>query len=331
MKKKKILIILLLILITPKIVLANDKITLTNRIAKTTNPTDLKITYTLLASDENELGAINEPKEIEIDFKNAIIEEDSIKAQVDIDFSTVEYEKAGIYRYILFQKELSDKKSFLENKKKFFLYVQVNNDEEGNKIKEIGELAFDSKRNEKSELEYINETNFTNIRIKNQVQGLLKDYDKNTYFKYKVSINSLPNSKYTILGQDEWINYEGESIKTEDTYTVKDTKEENYTYIYLKDNQEATIGLKANGIKEIPIGIEYTITKINGERWETTIGDAQDTEKSFITKEEENICIIINKRDYDNAMTGWFVNIIPYIVLLSILVLGIIIFKKSMK
>ena len=99
-------------------------------------------------------------------------------------------------------------------------------------------------------------------------------------------------------------------------------------YIYLKDKQEITIGHNELDFNEIPIDTEYTITKIDSSKWTTTINDKEiDTFTSKINNKKNEV-LIINKRDYDDAVTGLIYNIIPFVLIIILMIGSFILFKK---
>ena len=96
-------------------------------------------------------------------------------------------------------------------------------------------------------------------------------------------------------------------------------------YIYLKKDQSITIGTE-NNINQIPIGTHYSIQKIGSRSWETTY----DVINNYTTtdNDEDNYIIIINRRDYDVAITGVFLDILPFIILIILGIVGLILLRK---
>lgn len=324
MKKKVLLIILFIFLCIPIKVLASDKITLTNKIENISNPIKDTITYKIQSQADNPKNVENIPDDIVLSFEDVELEDNTLTNQIDIDFSNTIFQTPGTYRYGLTQKSSSDDNIILA-KKRYEIYVNVTN-ENGILKTDVSPLVYDFEEEAKKELEYTNTMDYTNIVIESKVDGDYKNQDKDTYFKYKIIINGTIGSKYTITGQDEEVIYKNEKIETANEYIVKED-EDNYVYIYLKDNQKVIIGINELEFNEIPKKIDYSITEIDGSQWETTINDEKTKTKNFKTTDKNNI-LIINKRDFDNAVTGLFYKVGPFILLLVISIFAIILYIK---
>ena len=201
------------------------------------------------------------------------------------------------------------------------IFVEVTLQPNGTLTKEVNPLVVDLEEFGKGSIEYLNTTSNTSITIENRLEGELKEYDKDIYFKYRISINGSIGDIYTIMGQEEEVIFDGKLVETTNQYTVKRT--DNYMYVYLKEDQRIIIGLNANGFGEIPVGIHYTIKKESGEKWKTTMKSEETDERTFTTTSDGNYCLIVNKRDYDNALTGLFYNSLPYMILIGMILLSI--------
>ena len=162
---------------------------------------------------------------------------------------------------------------------------------------------------------------YTSIILENKAQGKLADTGE--YFKFKIRIMGNVGDTYQVLGQDSTVTFEDEVINTNDTYTVKDG-DDNYMYIYLKANQVATIGKTVGGINQIPVGIKYTVKLEGARKWHTTFNaeETQEIEKTTSADEEQNRILVINGRDFDVAVTGVFLKVIPFAVLFVIGTIG---------
>ena len=111
---------------------------------------------------------------------------------------------------------------------------------------------------------------YTYITLKNNVSD-----DKN-YIKYKVMIYGTKGQTYKILGQDDVVIYNDERIKTD---SICYAGEE--CYVYLKDNQNITIGKDGNSY-EIMVGTKYSIMKID-DNYSTYI-DSSKENNTYIEK-----------------------------------------------
>lgn len=326
MKKKLIfLLIICMYIIIPKDTYASTSLKITNKITNIRNSINSTITYQIKPHTDNPQGVENDLNSYTIDFTDTEVIDNTITKEDEIDFSTVHYTIPGTYRYGIIQESSSDKSIVLE-KKRYQIYVMVTKEEDNSIKVDVQPLVFDFKDLEKKELEYTNKLEYTTISLKQNNEGDYKELDKNTYFKYKLEINSKIGSIYAITGQPDIIIYNDEEIETTKEYEV--TEEDNYIYVYLKDGDKITIGLNELEFNEIPQDTEYTITKVNGEKWTTTINGKERDTITLKTNTKDNEVLIINSRDYDNAVTGLVYNILPFILLILIIFELIFIFKK---
>lgn len=354
--KKVIICIFLFILFSliPNKTNALESITLVNEISPITNPTNLKIDYLVMPATENEDGVSGEIDELEVDFTGCSVQNYKIRKEVELDFSKVEYTKPGVYRYIVRQKRLSDTKTFIKSTQIYYIYVDVSKDDEGNNTIEVLDLVYDTEKQEKGDLIFNNETIFTHFEIENKVDGSMREQDREVYFKYKLVIKGEVNHQYNIIGQDKAVYYNGHYIGTDNTYTVKEG-EDNYLYIYLKDGQKVSIGMiveqipynvessmdgesysiggdsltKDIIIEQIPIDTEMIVYKVDGEKWLTLMNGEEKISKSLIAKDDNNYLLIVNKRDFDSAITGAIYNNYPFVLVIIIICSGGIIFIKN--
>ena len=329
MMKKKIVILLLLVLyiFLPKSIFALQSIPIKTTIENIRNPIKSTITYKVISNADNGRDILNEPTEVKVNFEEIEVEENTLTQITEIDFSETIYPHAGTYKYGITQKS-SDNSNIVLSTAWYEVYVEVTMEEDGSLTKEVSPIAIDLDHWEKEEIEYTNTTRFTNLTLENRVEGDFKEIDKNTYFKYKVVLFGPVGDVYTIQGQDEIIVYDGEKITPTTEYIVEDNENTNFVYLYLKDGQKVTIGTNEEEFNEIPIGTEYIISKINGEKWETTMDDIEQIIKTGRTTEEENICYIVNTRNYDSAITGLFYRIFPFLIIIGVSLITIIILKK---
>ena len=326
MKKKLLFLLFIFIfIITPKNTYAETNLKIKSIIPNIRNSINSTITYEIIPHAENPDKIDNDINSYTVDFTDTEVIDNTITNESYIDFSNINYTIPGTYRYGIRQKSTNDKNIVLTNKT-YEIYIEVTKDIDDNINIDVKQLIFDFASLEKKELEYTNEVNYYYLSIKQKVDGEYKNHDLNTYFKYKITFNGKVGDQYTISGQDSIVYYDGENIETEENYIVKE--DNNYMYIYLKDNQEITIGRNGLDFNEIPEDIEYTITKIDASKWSTTInGKEIDTLTSKINNKKNEI-IIINTRDYDDAVTGLLYNVLPFILIIILIVGSYIIYKK---
>lgn len=321
--KKKILLLIALFLFIPKEVFAEESITLKNTINKIANPIDSEIIYKLKPHAENPKEVENEPNDIKLSFKDIEVEDNTLTAETTIDFSNTTYKYPGTYRYGIMQKSTNDENINLV-KDTYEIYVTVTQEDNGTLKTDVSPLVFDFENLEKDELKFTNTVNYTNMKIENKITG----YKNDVYIKYKLTLYGKVGTKFTITGQDEEIEYNGEKITTSNEYTI--TEEDNYVYLYLKDSQIVTIGINELEFNEIPLKTEYKLEVEDWEKWDIRINNEEERIKRGVLTEDNHIIITL-ERTYDNAVTGLFYTIIPFIILILITVISIIFIPKMKK
>lgn len=321
--KKKILLLIALFLFIPKEVFAETSITLKNTIDKITNPIDSEIIYKIKPHAENQKEAENEPDNIKVSFKDIEVEENTLTAETTIDFSNTTYKYPGTYRYGIMQKSTNDESINLV-KDTYEIYVTVTQETDGTLKTDVSPLVFDFENLEKDELKFTNTVTYTNMKIENSIKG----YKNDVYIKYKLTLYGKVGSKFTITGQDEEINYNGENITTSSEYII--TEEDNYIYLYLKDSQSVTIGINELEFNEIPLKTEYKLEVEDWEKWDIKIDKKEERIKKGILGKDNHIIITL-ERTHDNAVTGLIYTIIPFIILIVISIVSIIFIPKMKK
>jgi len=311
---------------------SNEKITLTTTVQNVSNDISNTFTYKIEPSIENQNDGITSPITFDVNF-NQVTPNEKKEAIVnsEFDFSQIKFTQTGIYKYVITQIASSDKDTFPVSNQKYEIDVQVILDETNRTIvKYISSQAIDLSTNEKTNLKFINTPIYTYINVENYVTGKVPTDE---YFKYKIVVDGNIGDKYEIYGQDDVIIYENQKINTSNEYIVK-AGEDNYIYVYLKDNQKITIGLTEDNTNQIKIGTKYKITKIGARKWNTYINDEETKDIDFLTTGENglnNKIVIVNQRDFDVAVTGVFINILPYILLIVAGVVGVILINKTKK
>lgn len=318
MNKRIIFIFIFIFVLLPVKALAYDtSITLTDQILNTNNTVSNTFTYRITPDSNNKSGVSNEPTEVVVTLNNVKGHNNIVSYDYEIDFSNVHYTNYGIYKYLIEEISSSDMQNYSISNEKYYIYVLYGSAG----ITSVYGQAYNVTDNSKSDLIFNHNHNYTNIKITNTTEGKLSKTDE--YFKFKLVINGKVGDRYYIDGQDPIIKFNKKNINTSNYYTVKD--KDNFVYIYLKKDQSITIGTE-NNINQIPIGTHYSIQKIGSRSWETTY----DVINNYTTtdNDEDNYIIIINRRDYDVAITGVFLDILPFIILIILGIVGLILLRK---
>ena len=309
----------------------NEKITLTSTIKNITNSANNVYTYKIEPAESNIKDGLTETKYFKVNFEN--IEADSsnsVTAHYDIDFSNIEFKQYGLYEYIITEVESSNPEVYPISNAQYKIYVQVVN-EDDKTIKKVAMQATNLQNDEKTKLVYTHVPNNTYIKIAHRVRG--NAITPNEYLLYKISINGNIGDKYNITGQDDTVVFNGKKITTNKIYTVK-PGEENYCYIYLKEDQTITIGLVGQDLYQIPVGVEYKISSLESRKWKTIIDNVETksiNHKPTLKSGENNLVEIIQEKNFDVALTGIFINILPYLILIIAGTIGILFSIKIKK
>lgn len=309
---------------------ASESIQLTSEISNVSNKVNNIFTYEIVPFDTNPSGATNEPKTVTLEFTDVIPNNSyQVIANVNIDFSSTQYSKIGDYYYKIKEKASSNDISYPLSDQEYTIVVSVTK-KNGEFYKDVLSQAFDGDAN-KTDILYSHSSQYSYINIEAYTVGNTQNLDE--YFKYKIVIFGQTGDRYFISGQDNNVTFEGQTIVTTNYYEVKEN-ENNFAFIYLKRNQKITIGLICpqcidGGTNQIPIGTKYSLTKMSARKWYTTINnDANADYQEFVlgSNSDNNLVVIKNEQNYDVAITGMFLNYLPYVFLIVIAVVIILIF-----
>lgn len=255
---------------------------------------DAEFTYEVEPNNDNPSGAENEPETFVIDFVGMQPDGNTATKTAEIDYGEVRYQKYGLYRYTL-REVASSNPEFKVSSEHYEIYVLY-----ANTGLYVSQQAKNLNEDTKGNINFNHEPEYAYTTINLAVEG--DEVDRQEYFRFKIYIDSLCiGCVYSIMGQDEYVRYDGESVKTSDVYTVSgaqasgthvkyavqkgdegrdgvkravasgdgvDQRNMRYVasnlpnYIYLKHGQSVTIGLTPEGVSQIPLG---TLVRVMGD------------------------------------------------------------------
>ena len=313
----------------------NEKIQITSKINGVSNIISNKYILEIVPDSANKPGAVGEPKQIEFYYDYAVPNlNNEVILRDFIDFSGTTYNEPGVYKYIVKEISSTDINTFPISNDQYEISVLVELDINTGLLKKtVSNQAKDLNDGVKKKLEINHQSVYTNIYVENYVRGAIAN--PNQYFKYKFSINGTKaGDVFTVSGQDSTVVFNGEQITTTNNYTVQQEEEENFIYIYLRADQIAVIGVVDNGqksLQQIPISATFKLSSVESRKFSTTINNVS-TKNSYelatVYDPNSNRIIIIQEQDFDVAITGAFMNIFPFIVLIIIVVMGFIFTRK---
>lgn len=329
MKFKKILLILTSLFIFNNVIYADSSIDITKRLYGVDNPNNT-FTYNITPRETNPEVINFNPDSFTISFdENSTIISENTDEIYTLDFSNINFTVPGKYEYVVREVSSSNESLYPIDSNYYVIALNVinelddNNTPTGNLIADVLQSAFYNGDSGKSEIVF--ETRpLTYITLKKNVTGDLGNI--NEYFKFKIIIED--GDGYTINGQDSVVSYNKESINTINTY---DSSVDNY--VYLKHGQTVTIGLN-NGSYEIPSDVSFTIEEMDATNYKTYInGSIQNNKLSLyhtLNTPSSNIVKYVNNNE-STVLTGLFVNIIPFVILIIVSIIGIYAISKKNK
>lgn len=242
-----------------------------------------------------------------------------------LDFSNIEFDTLGRYEFVLSETS-SNQSIYPTDNNTYSIIVNVlneldeNNTPTGEKIIDVMGSAY---QNDTSKGDIIFETRpLTYITLSKNVTGDLANI--NEYFKFKIELNVDGDNTFTINGQDSSVIYNGEEISTSNQYDSSITN-----YVYLKHGQTITVGID-NDTMQIPSGFSYSIEEIDASNYKTYVNNSNSDRKSYLATivnvpEKNNVSYVNNYES--TVLTGLFVNIVPFILLVTLSVVAMFIVK----
>lgn len=303
--------------------LDNYSIEIFNNIYNATSVINAEFTYEVVANSTNSPGALNEPTSLVINFDNVIPSGNMTTRSAMLDFSATTYETTGIYKYTI-REASSSNSEFPVSDTEYEIYVVASA-----AGKNVYHLAKNLADGSKGEINFNHSNGYTYATVEMTTIG--DAVDREEYFRYKIEFGAIcQGCSYDIIGQDEYVTYNNQVIKTSDFYTAGG---ENYMYIYLKNGQTVDIGLSKNSEKQIPIGTMIKISideNLNPRKWTASIDDREVDFAEFVLS-EHTIIRIVAERNLLVPNTGLFGELWPFTALIVVGAVGILIFIFTRK
>jgi len=330
MKFKKIILFLISIFIFNINVYADSTINVTKKLIGIDIP-DVVFSFNVEPKDTNPEIINLEENYFNIPFNSESIINDRIsEGTYTLDFSTINFTKPGRYEYIVREAGSTNMDVYPKDNNYYTIELNVlnevdqDNNPTGNLIVDVYPSAYLNDSSGKGDIVF-ETTPLTYINLSKKVTGDIAD--TNEYFKFKITIDG-DKDGYTIDGQDDIVTYNGQTLNTSRVYNSGIDN-----YIYLKHGQSVTIGLDGNNY-QISSNLSYTIEEMDAQNYKTYINNSEEDNKtaSLITvnRPESNTVSYINNNE-STVLTGLFVSILPYALLISLSIIGIYVLKKKSK
>ena len=302
---------------------ANNTFTITRTVNKVTNPVTNTFTYTIAPDASNPSGgATGVPASATVVFNNQAPDAQSkVATQTGtIDLSGVTFSKVGDYKFKVTETASTDAINYpIDSTDQYTIQVSVRFDTANPTQKVVtinarsGEGATSTKLSE-ANLPFTSESQLSFIDIAKTVTGNMGDVEE--YFKVKVTITNCPTGDtYKITGQ----SYTGTGVQT--VYNCAQGAE---NFVWMKHNETITIG-KDGTDGQIPTGLTYNFVEQDATDYKTYINGSSTDQKASgnLTIAATNSNTIVNNFDRD-TLTGVFLRILPYVVIIAIAVAGIV-------
>ncbi len=324
MKKRFILFFVGLFLLSVNTVFAevtlgeNDKVPVTRNVVDVTNPVTNTFTYSVEAGDDNpgEVTGLNDSFTIIFDGTESVATNTASKVGY-LSFSGVTFPEVGDYSFKVKETASTDETTYPVASDEYYVYVSVRYDTDAMDGTMVANVLTQGRLNgtgEKTDLVYPSNSRFTSLVINHTVSGDLADIDK--YFTVKVKINGNDGDVYSVSGGSNDSNPDTIEANVETTFL-------------LKHGESLTIG-NDGSLNQLLIGTEYVITQEVAENYTTTFDDevVLTTTKNTVVSPSGNETNINN--DFrSNPLTGIIMNILPFVAVIGISLVGIVLFSKK--
>ena len=298
---------------------ANNTFTITRTINKVTNPVTNTFTYTIAPDANNPSGgATGVPTSATVVFNNTAPDAQSKVATGTgtIDLSSVSFSKVGDYKFEVTETGSTDATNYpLDSADKYTIQISVRYDTANPTQKVVtinarsGEGETSTKLSE-ANFPFTSESQLSFITLNKTVTGNMGDVT--ACFKFLVTVTGgQTGDTYKVNG--------GTCENNPTTYTVGQTN-----YVYLKSGESINFGKDGND-GQIPTGFTYQIVEQDATDYTTTIGNSATPSKDTGSQQVAATNTVSFTNNYDeDTLTGVFLKILPYVVIIAIAVAGIV-------
>ena len=303
------------------------------------NYVDAWFDYTITADDSNPAPVENLQEGGRVYVSGAPDETHMAFGMGSFIMGETKFSELGDYKFILREVASSDPDNYpVDDSHEYYIYISVRNETEagvptGRLLATLSRQVRDHDEGAKMDPVFSSEAVRTRLELSKNVIGNLADTEE--YFKFLVSIDGREGDLYTISGQDESVNYGGETITTTSVFEVG----ENEVEVYLRHGQTVTIGLGSDGLNEIPINASYSIQELGAADYDTTVdgfdGKITTAKQSAMLLSNgalpnENKTAFVNRKESE-VLTGVTLAIIPAAIIIVALFVGAVVVRKIKK
>lgn len=321
--------------------------TITRNVNGVTNPVTATFGYTVTAAASNPATVDVSGVAPTVVFNNVTPSNGTATQTGTLDLSSVTFSEVGDYEFTVTETSVTPTGAYPLDSDVYHIFVSVRYDVDDDNVPDnntlVATLVQQAYKNDntaddgKENIVYESAPSRTAIELSKSVTGNLASTSE--YFKVKVEIDGgTAGDQYAISGQ----TYTGTGVQS--VYTVGQDN-----YVWLKHGETITIGKVTVGgedIYQVPIGVEYTLTEQDATDYDTYIDGGSTAAKATSGKEtaeldyddqtdtysipDDNKTAFVNNKESD-VITGIFINIFPFIVLVALAAAGVYAIRKSAK
>ena len=306
----------------------NSTVTITRNVTNATGNVTNTFSYNIAPDTtyNNSVGTVTGTPTISgISFTNVAPTAGTATQTGTVNFAGVTFSDVGDYRFILTETNSTDSSKYPVDSSTYYLYVSVRYADNGtttmvatvagNGIKDSTTYSAGAK----TAVVFSSDEGLTNITITKTVDGNMGDVTK--YFD--ISVNIPGSGTYLVSGGKYGTPADSTTSVTAGSATT----------LQVKHGDTLTIGVASDGTtKQIPIGVTYTVSETSVTGYTTTIDSVEQSSvsKTTVAAPASNGTTINNH--YELAtLTGVFINMVPYLLIVAVVLVLIVLLKRSSK
>jgi len=284
-------------------------------------------TYTVTAAATNPSGGVTgAPETATVTFTNVAPQGGTAVATTTLDFGNAVFSKNGDYKFTVEETASNDPTNYpVDGSHKYTIIASVRNANSTNLSQNEGKqvhffayngvttqdsttkIAEDASSHE-IELPFDVNPAYKHIEISKTVSGAMADVDKD--WTFSVTVGAAGDGTYAVTGS---------------TNNVTSITAGTATDITVKHGGTIVIGV-SNNTDQIPVATTYSFSETTDSDYTTTINStagSSKTNQSVSATQSENEWAVVNTFE-GSTVTGVFLKILPYIVIVAIAVAGVI-------
>lgn len=285
-------------------------VTLTRLVNGVSNPVSNTFTYTITADADNPGTVANLPDPGTIVFNNVAPSSGTASMTKTIDFANADYPAVGDYAWTIVESASSDSVNYPVDGTSYTINISVRHIVNAQNVPTGQYIAYIKP----VQPTWTGDAARTSVEIEADTTGNLAD--TSLCFEYTINVPGGEGDTYHL----NYTKATGDDCENPGTITANTD-----TVIRLKHGDSIVLG-DYNAKKELPVGVEYTITKNDtSDGYTTTFDGTETTEYEGTTYGTPSSVNIVNNKESD-PVTGIVTSAWFYIILLAIGAFGLFFF-----